>query len=146
VHLIAGISAENGVETFRIVEKFNTKTFSLITEDIIQLGPKAVLFGDQASYHTCPATQEHMKSQNLNLILHVALRPQLNLIETFFALLKGHFRKLRLADAISNKSDKVVEYVNEARNRVTIEQIKNIIKKVRTALQENSIETAVEKA
>lgn len=52
VNLVAAVSEENGIESYNIFESsVNSEKFCSIIQDIKAHGDRAVIFGDNVSYH-----------------------------------------------------------------------------------------------
>lgn len=97
LHLVAGVSCENGLEGFMIFERSidSLKFITAIKQFSIQ-GNSFSLLGDNASWHTSRLTFEKLGQMGIYYIKNVPYSPQLNPIENVFSLIKNAFKRNRL--------------------------------------------------
>lgn len=105
LHLVAGISNENGLEGYAIFEhSVNSDKFLLTVDKFFQHGEKFTLFGDNPSWHTSRQVFNILQQKRLYFIKNVPYSPMLNPIEKVFSAIKNDFGRSRI-NAIENGYD-----------------------------------------
>lgn len=145
VHLIAAISAENGLEGYFLSScPVNSQTFCIAIENAMKFGPDAIVFADNASYHRSKYTNKKLRSLQVELLLNVPYCPELNAIEMYFALLKNNFRRLKLEKQVKREEILMRQLVKEAMTKVSELSIRKICSSTLKKLRTESLKEALE--
>jgi hypothetical protein len=97
LHLVAGVSEENGLEGYAIFERsVDSNKFLLAIQTFLRHGDNLTLLGDNASWHRSRQTFAGLRQMGMFFIKNVPYSPVLNPIENVFSLIKNDFKRRRL--------------------------------------------------
>lgn len=89
---------------------------------------KFALFLDNLRVHHTVLVRDLCKELDIPLIFNLPYSPDLNPIETYFSLIKNHYKRIKLNNIANDKKIKVIDMVSESTDLVKDEYVQNICK------------------
>lgn len=129
--LVAGIDATQGMVNYDVFDgSVNQEKFKEFIQNMANSlkGRQAAIFMDNLSVHKCSEVQKEFKIHSMVSIFNLPYSPEWNPIETFFAHVKGEFRKIKLEVIVNNLEPDNRAMIHQAVGSRSMDSIKKVAK------------------
>ena len=144
--VIAGISEDSGLETYLLHPRaIKTEEYLQFLEKLKEKYPdeRILLFIDNLSVHKTVDARAAYERLNITPVFNVPYSPQFNGIESYWSILKQHYKKLLLYHLMHEQPVDSVDLIKSSVKRVPAQLVKNCARDGREQIEDEILKQLI---
>ena len=144
--VIAGISEDSGLETYLLHPRaIKTEEYLQFLEKLKEKYPdeRILLFIDNLSVHKTVDARAAYERLNITPVFNVPYSPQFNGIESYWSILKQHYKKLLLYHLMHEQPVDSVDLIESSVKRVPAQLVKNCARDGREQIEDEILKQLI---